>query len=163
MAVDLGDLIEDLKTEVSPPGINSFPDSIDDEWFSQLRNAFWEIKLDGMLDEYTEEDGVVVHRNGGPDIPRDLQQLVIFYAGFRIVRAYLIKTLTVFKTKAGPVEYETQQSATVLRDLLAELQRKRNLILERLSDLGMVTDTYIDAMYARDVSFLNFDNRTWVR
>lgn len=55
-----------------------------------------------------------------------------------------------FKAKAGPVEYETQQAATLLRDLLAELQRKRAIVLDRLSETYATETFYIDAVRSRD-------------
>jgi len=39
MAIDLGDLVESLQREVSPPGTNLFPDAVDDEYFGHLTGS----------------------------------------------------------------------------------------------------------------------------
>ena len=59
---------------------------------------------------------------------------------------------TLFRSVAGPVEYETQIAASVLTGILEELQIRRNFVLNRLSDIGAVDATYIDMMITRDLS-----------
>lgn len=155
MAIDLFELVESLRREVSPPGEDLFPNATDDDYLGNLQDAFWEARLDGLLEGYTESDGTVEPTDsGGDDLTRDLQQLIVFYAGFKIVRNHLRSIKTMFRAQAGPVEFETQQSANVLKDLLLELKYKRDLVLTRLSDLGQVPTTYIDALVARDDSIL---------
>jgi hypothetical protein len=153
MAVDLGDLVETLRREVSQPGAEetTFPDANDDTFFGHLQDAFWEARLDGMLEGFVEADGLVSPTNpSADDLTRDLQQLVVLYAGIRIFRNQLVALNTTFRAKAGPVEYETQKSAQVLVAHLKELQNRRNLVLERLSDIGAVNGYYIDAIYERE-------------
>lgn len=149
MAVDLGDLTEFLVAEVNIPGGDVFAAS-DDDYLLRLQNAFWEATLDGLISGYTETDGVITPSSGSTDLSRELQQLVIFYAGISIVHNHLRSINTMFKAKAGPVEYETQQAATLLRDLLAELQRKRAIVLDRLSETYATETFYIDAVRSRD-------------
>lgn len=162
MAVDLGDLIESLQREVSPPGEDLFPNATDDDWFGNLQDAFWEARLDGLLEGFTESDGSVVPTSGTTDLSRDMQQIVVLYAGVRIVRNHLRSLNTVFRSKAGPVEFETQKSAQLLKGLLDELRSRRNLVLTRLSDLGAVNSYYIDAIVARDES-LGYGDTYWYR
>lgn len=152
MAVDLFDLVESLKREVNVPGGDAFPDTDDVIFFGYLQDAFWEARLDGMLSGFTEDGNgsVTPTTTGADDLTRELQQLVVLYAGIRILRNELMRVQTLFRAKAGSVEYETQQSASVLKDLLGELQRRRAVVLERLSDLGVVEDYYIDAIIERD-------------
>lgn len=157
MAVDLFDLVESLRREVSPPGEDLFPNATDDEYLGNLQDSFWEARLDGLLEGFEESDGLVTPTSGDTDLTRDLQQLVVFYAGFRIVRNHLRSLKTQFRAAAGPVSFETQQSANVLKDLLLELKYKRDLILTRLSDLGQIPTAYIDALVARDNSLLYGD------
>ena len=154
MAVDLSNLIDSLRREVNPPGENLFPNATEDDLIGHLQDAFWEARLDGLLPEYTEDGGLVT-----PDLPRDLQQLVVFYAGFRIVRNHLRNLNVTFRSKAGAVEFETQKSANVFKELLLELKRKRDLILTRLSDIGKVDSYYVDAIIARTDSMFYGD--TW--
>lgn len=155
MAVDLGDLIENLQAEINPPGSNLYPDAVDDDWVTRLVNAFWETILDGLITGYTESDGLVTPSSGTTELTRDLQQLVIFYAGITVVRNSLRDINTALRAKAGPVEFETQKSANTLRDILKELQQRRAILLSRLSDLGVTDSYYIDGVLARDEAYSN--------
>ena len=153
MAVDLGDLIESLRREVSQPGAEAttFPDSNDDIFFGHLQDGFWETVLDGVVSGYTEADGLVEPiEEGGEDLGRELQQLVVIYAGMRIVRNQLLAMNSVFRAKAGPVEYETQKAASVLKAAYDSMVARRNYVLAVLSANGSVDDYYIDAVLQRD-------------
>lgn len=153
MAVDLSELIGSLRREVNPPGGDAFPDANDASYLGYLQDAFWEVRLDGMLAGFNELDGIVKPETAGdPDLSRDLQQLLVLYGGIRMVRTQLTNLNTVFRAKAGAVEYETQQSAQVLKAILDELKSRRALVLERLSDLGVVPTYYIDGVSAREHS-----------
>lgn len=162
MAVDLFDLVEPLKREVSPPGEDLFPNATDDDYFGNLQDAFWDARLDGLLEEYTESDGSITPISGSTDMTRDLQQVIVLYAGVRIVRNHLRALNTVFRSKAGPVEFETQKAASVLKALLDELRTRRNTVLSRLSDVGGVDSYYIDALLERDES-IYYEDTYWVR
>ncbi len=171
MAIDLNDLIDDMKSEVDAPGTDSFPDSTDDDWLTQLRNGFWEARLDGMLAGYEERDGIIATGftlvideyvpDAGVDLSRDLQQLIILYAGLRVVRNQMRALTTRFHAKAGPVEFETEHSAIVLKALLDELRTKRNVVLQRLSDLGSANSYYIDAILGRELAIRRGLNWQW--
>lgn len=153
MAVDLSELIDSLKREVGTPGNedSTFPDALDADWLGHLQDGFWQARLDGMLEGYQETDGVVTPvASSAADLTRDLQQLVVLYAGIRIVTNQLRGIQTLFRAKAGAVEYETQQSAQVLKEILQELHRRRAVALERLSDLGQAETYYVDAVAERD-------------
>jgi len=164
MSIDLGDLIESLEREVSPPGTDLFPNAVEDEFFGHLQDSFWEVKLDGIeaFDNYTEAEGLVSPVTGVVELTRDLQQLVVLYAGIRIVRNELRNINTLFRSVAGPVEFETQQSASVLTAILAELQQRRNFVLTRLSDIGAVDASYIDMVITRDLSMGTNGGTWWV-
>jgi|SRR5262245_29506807 len=155
MAVDLSDLVPSLKREVSVPGASRsiYPTATTTEWTAWLSDAFWEVRMDGMLGEYTEADGIVTPINpSDPDLSRDWQQVIVLYAGIRITRNELLTLDTVFRSKAGPVEYETGKSAQLLQAILQELQGRRDQVLETLSGAGQLPSYYIDAVLARDVS-----------
>ena len=148
--VDLADLIEFLQREVNAPGISQLPNAVDDDYLGNLRDGFWEAVLDGVISGYDEDEGIVSPVDTeGDDLTRELQQLVVFYAGYRIVRNQLRDMKTVFRTKAGPVEYEVQQAATVLKAILDDLTYKRNYLLGRLSDSGQTSTHIIDAIVNR--------------
>lgn len=164
MAVDLGDLIEMVQSEVDAPGEDSFPNATDDDWLNNLRSAFWEAVLDGVISpsKYTEDEGSITPIDvTDPDLSREMQQLIVLYAGVRVIRNKIRTMNTVFRTKAGPVEFETQQSANVFKTILDELVRRRNLILTRLSDVGAANSYYIDMVLARDDA-MSFGDVTWV-
>lgn len=155
MAVDLGDLVESLMREVNPLGGDAFTNATEDMYLGYLQDAFWEARLDGItvLSAWDEADGSVTPITvGGADITRDLQQLLVFIAGVRIIRNQLINLNTSFRAKAGPVEYETEQSGNLLIALLKDLQGQRNIILTRLSDVGAVPSYYFDALVEREFS-----------
>lgn len=162
MSVDLATLVESLKREVTPPGEEetTFPDATDETWMGYLADGFWEIRLDGMLSGFTESAGLISPSSGTTELTRDLLQLVVFYAGIRILRNQILSFNTVFRAKAGPVEFETQKSAQTLKALLDDMRERRNLVLYRLSDLGVVPSYYIDGLNERELS-LGYGDTYW--
>lgn len=162
MAVDLNDLVSRLQAEVNPPGVDLFPDATTNDFLLHLQNGFWEAALDGIVSGYTvDDDGVVTPTSGTTDISSELQQVVIFYAGMKIIRNLLLNLKTKFRTVAGPVEYETQQSANTLREILLDLKTRRNILLERLSDVGVTESYLVDAVTARSDALVAGDT-FWV-
>jgi len=158
MATDIGDVIDPLKREVSPPGTDLFPDASDDDWFGQLQDSFWEAYLDGVITStYTMDDGGLVT----PDLPRELQQAIVIYAGIRVVRNELRNLNTTFRAVAGPVEYEQQKSANLLKQILDDLWRRKQLLLDIVAEYGSVDTQYVDALYARHESIWNQDTFFW--
>ena len=84
---------------------------------------------------------------------RGVVQLVVLYAGFRIILNDFRNKRASFRAKAGPVEYETSQAATVLRDVLKAIQDKIKLVLANVSDYAdgtsvAVFDSVIESSYA---------------
>lgn len=150
MAVDLSDLVDSLKREVNAPGIAQLPNATDPEYLGNLQDGFWEAVLDGVISGYIETDAIVTPSSGTTDLPREMQQLVVFYAGFRIVRNQMRDLKTAFKAAAGPVNYETQQSAIVLKSILEDLKIRRAFLLNTLSENGKIDAVYIDAFRERD-------------
>lgn len=186
MAVDLFELVEPLKREVNPPGSDLYPDATDDSWLGSLTDAFWEIRLYGMLDGYEENAaarggpeefgegkvtpvGVLADYDdpsgyaAGVDLPRELQQLVVLWAGYKVVLTNLGTLKSQFRAKAGPVEYETQQSATLLKALLDALKARIDDIIGNLSTYRQgagvaLFDSVIDRTYSQAVG-----DTWWVR
>lgn len=161
MSVDLNDLIPSLVAEVNPPGSDLFAAATDDEWLQILLNAFWSARLDGFIELWTVDDNGTVTpiATGGTDISRDLQQIVVLYGSFLTLRNALRASTTSFTAKAGNVEFQTQQSANLLTELLKDVVNRRNILLTRLSDLGVVKPYYIDAVIARSSSI--YDRLTY--
>jgi hypothetical protein len=154
MAVDLSDFVPALITEVNPPGTNTFSAATSTEMTMYLSNAFWEARLDGFLDLYDcNEDGIVTPIDPAtPDIPREETTLVIIYAGCKVLRNKILNTNTTFRAKAGPVEFETQNSANMLVEVLKQLQAAKDHILLR-SDEYMNLDECFDALPSRAYYF----------
>ncbi len=154
MAFDLSDVLDNMKAAVNPPGVDLFPDATDDDWLLREINAFWEARLSGLLEKFVvDDDGVITPiAASGADISREEVQLVIFFAAMETIYQRLGNLRTQFRAKAGPVEYETQQAATLLRDVLANLIARKNIIMTRLSDVGSSTTDYINAVTARTVA-----------
>jgi len=150
VSVDLADLVPNIKLEVNPPGTNLFPEATDTEWAERLANAFWNARIDGMLPGYIESDGFISPITGTTDMPRELQQVIVFMAAYNTIYLKLLTQRTGFRAQAGSVEYETSSSATVLKGLADSLKERYNILLGRLSDLGLVPTYVIDSYLARD-------------
>lgn len=155
MAVDLEDLIESLRREVSGPG--SVAPGTDAEYLGQLQDAFWHARLRGAFPGYEEEEGLVRNiADSSVNLPREQQQLIVLAAGLRIVRSALRNGggNTMFRAKAGPVEFETQQSAQTLRELLVQLEREFKAALDEVTQGGASASTvaYFDAVIQRTFS-----------
>lgn len=151
MAIDLADLIPSVIREVNPPGTDLFPDAVDDDWLGQLQDSFWEAKLFGFYDNFSESDGLVSPITGTTELGRDLQQLVVLFAGIRALRMKLINQGTSLRAKAGPVEFETQNSANLMTLALKQMQEKITLLLNSLADsiTGQSLTYYINGLCDR--------------
>lgn len=174
MAVNLINLVDSLKREVNPPGTDLFPDATDDAFFGSLTDAFWEVRLYGLLSGFEEDvaarggdvsfgEGIVtpIGAKVGYDAPsgyaatdlsRELQQMIVLWGGWKIVLARLTNLNTVFHAIAGPVQIEIQQSASVLKGVLDALRERIEFLLKYLSRFGgssvAVFDGIIDRTYA---------------
>jgi hypothetical protein len=176
--VNLFDLIDPLKREVQPPGSDLFPDATDDEWGGALSDAFWEVRLYGFLPGFEENvaarggwptfvEGIVTPIGvlddtyddptgylTGTDLSRELQQLIVLWAAWKIVLNRMASLNTTFRTKAGPVEYETQNAASVLKAVLDALKARIDLVLTTLPGAGggaVVFDAMIERSYSQAV------------
>lgn len=171
--MDLGNYLDSLKREVIAPGdTTSFATVDDNTWLGHLADAFWECRLDGLLQGFScDDNGIIMpittkdpaapwetptSRNWAADAQdREMVQLVVLYASFRILRNSLRGLRTAFRAQAGAVTYEYQQSANLLTELIKDIINRRDLILMRLSDLGMAPVYAIDAIVARDTALMD--------
>lgn len=154
VGVDLEDFVPSLLREVNPPGTNVFAAASTTEMTGYLSDAFWEARLDGFLSEYTcDEDGLIMPTDpAADDIDRENTTLVIIYAGCKVLRNKILNTNTTFRAKAGPVEYETQNSATMLVEVLKELQKTKDLILQKSAEYANLDECF-DALPSRAYYF----------
>lgn len=153
MSVDLGNLIENVKAEINAPGEEAFASATDDDYLTRLINGFWNSVIDGLITGYTVDDnGIVTPLSGTTDMGRDVQQIIVFYAGMDAVRNAIRSLNTLTRSVAGPVEFEVQKSANTLRDILKDYESRRNILLARLGDLGNTSASYFDGVLSRQTS-----------
>jgi hypothetical protein len=162
MSVDLADYIQNLKTQVNPPGADLFPATTNGEWVMRMENAFWGARLDGLFGAYRAQDGVIdpIDSNS-PEIGRDGIQLVLLYAAMDIVVTEMRNLQSSFKAKAGPVEYEQQRSAQLLKGVLDVLNARIKAIIFLLTTYASPTISF-DAIIER-TDALSAGAAWWVR
>lgn len=151
MAVDLGEFVESLRREVTPPGSTLFADVSDDVFIGYLADAFWEARLDGFLGKWeADADGLIAPLDAsGEDITRELIGLVILYAGVKILRNRLMNLNTAFRAEAGPVKYEVENSANLLTEMLKQLKARKDQLLDAVTNAPTET-YYFDAYTLRN-------------
>lgn len=164
MAVDLNDLVDSLKRAVSPPDEDLYADVTTTQWVGYLSDAFWTARIQaGLFSGYTiNEDDEIEPSTGSTDLGRDYQQIIVLYAALNIVTSSIRNTNTLFRAKAGPAEFETQNSATNLNSVLRELQTQRDMILARLSDLGASVDFITDLTVGINDPLV-YEDAYWIR
>lgn len=187
MAVDLGDLVDALKAEVSPPGSDLYPDANDDSWFLRLQNGFWDARIYGLMSGYEENaaarggpaafgEGIITPLNveegyddpagfdADTDLGREWQQLIVLWTAWKVTLTKFQDISTVFRARApGPTEFEEQKSAQLLKAILDQLRDRIHIIINNLSTLAGATNVVVlDAIIERDYSMANGDV-WWVR
>lgn len=157
MAITLASLVPSLKREVNPPGIDVFPDALNSEWEGHLADGFTELILAGYISGFTIDDGSIVEDTATPtnDLSIALQQLTVIAAGMRILRVQMMNQDTLFRTKAGPVEYETRKSALTLDSAMKHLQERFNAIVATLPNTNSASATYISDIATSRISPYN--------
>lgn len=150
----LEDLVEAFKREVAVPGAfaQDFPSTSDEDLAEALKDAFGMARLDGFFGttEFDVATGTVT-----PDLSVAGASLIVLYAGLRMTRQQLRVLKTVQKYKAGPTEYETEQSAGAIKEDLAQLERRRKELVEQAvrAGRGRGSTFVIDAYQARGASW----------
>lgn len=155
MAVDLSDYIGTLKRQVIPPGSTLFSSVTNLQWVAYLSDAFWEARLDGFMVGYEEVDGEIAPTDGGSDLDLKYVALVALYAGITILRTQILNTKTQFKAKAGSVEFEQQNSATMLAEMLKQLRQTKDRVLTEI-DADETETLVLDAYSTRLFSFSSY-------
>lgn len=155
-AIDLEDLVPDLKVAISTPGGSSYEAVSTDEWVLRLRNAFWDGHMLGLFQGWEESEGLIFDPNNTNNtMGRGLQQAIILNAAIEAV-VNEIRTTGRLRVKAGPVEYETDAAATVLREVLQGLRAKMDDVLKNLAYGGQFRGIrYIDSYKARTDAIIN--------
>lgn len=174
MATLITDLRDSLKREINPPGFEQFADISGSQLDGYLEDGFWEARLAGILSSYTMINGddltpagnatdryIVVEGSTYPDdsttdLPEHLEMLVVILAGFRLLRSKIMSLATNFRAQAGPVEYQQESSATVLRALLSSLQdRVKELKIIYSTEFSGAPLIYMDGVLQRESYYLD--------
>lgn len=154
MAVDLATLVPSLERELSPPGVDLYPNATDEIWKGHLSDAFWEARLQGLLDGFTLDGENIVPQSGTTDLAREMQQLIVLFAGYRVTLTQFQNVNSGFRAKAGPVEFEQQKSAQTLKGVLDALRERMKAILDALpvttagGSRAYAFEGYIERTYA---------------
>ena len=158
MAIELAEFTESLKRAVTPVGGTVYDGVSETAWVGYLSDSFWEARLDGFMVGYqANTDGVITPIDPTREsISRSWISLIILYASVRVLTNQILSTQTSFKAKAGPVEYEAQNSATVLAEMLKQLAAAKLRLLDDLRETGHTNVHLIDAFSVRSLSAMSY-------
>lgn len=135
----LATYIPALKREVAGPGEfdADYPSSDDGELAGGLADGFGQAQLDGFFGTQVCDP---VALTVTPDLSFAGGQLVVIYAGERILRSKLrgLQTKTLYK--AGGVEYETQTAAGAIQQELKDLTARKDRLLVQILRAGRATN-----------------------
>ena len=140
---DLTTLVPSLKRALAAPGEfdTYFPEALDDDLASMLADAMAEAQLDGFLGA-TDLDVATVSTD--PDLSNPQQALVVLYAMSRVLTARIANLKNKTRYKAGSAEAETEQSASVLVELLRDTSARKKALLEE-AKAGNVAGAFVMA------------------
>lgn len=162
VGVDLTTLVPTLQRALNPPGLDLFPAAVESEWVGRLADAFWKARLAGFFTGYREMTGDVMPVDQyAPDLTREEQEIIVSYARVTALQNRLVNLTTGTRSKAGPVESETQRSAQVLVQMLKDATNE-------LADCAaLVPQTprqavFLDAVYVRTRSITSGVGSGWV-
>lgn len=151
MATDLNELIPSLKREVAVPGTFSrvYPNTSDGDLVGSLMDGFAQAQLDGFfLNQELNLDAETVD----PDLSNAGRAAVVLYAASSILRAQIMSLKQRVSYEAGPVKYETENSASVLATLLRDITTRRTLLLDQVQEARRGATFAMQDMYADRVS-----------
>lgn len=118
--IELVELVPVLQRALNPPGVDLFPSATEAEWVGRLSDAFWRARLAGFFPGHREADGEVSPVGSGSDLSRTEQQIIVAYARVAALQNRILNLTTMSRSKAGPVETETQRSAQMLVEMLRQ-------------------------------------------
>lgn len=147
MSTPLTDILPMFNREIDIPGDVQFSTVSAGAKLGYIEDGFWDVRLAGMLGGFTvalgeeitpaETTGVKYITDQdltGEDLEEKYWVLIVIFAGFRLLRLKIMQLAVNFTAEAGPVSYEQQASATVLRALLDNLQGRIQELKEQYSD-----------------------------
>lgn len=141
--MDLFDLTGALQRAVAPPGEfkTYFPSTSDDDLAGTLADGLAEAQLDGFLGTVALDATAF---STDVDLTSAQQALVVLYARARVIVSRLANIKNRTRYKAGPVEAETETSATILTALLKDTSDRKKQILDDTRYGGASSFTMVD-------------------
>ena len=126
-----------------------FPDTLDTDLTPALGDGFAQAQLEGWFGDMTlDTDTWTVT----PDLSLAGGQLVVCFAGYRMVRGRLLNMTVSERYQAGTAQYETTRSSMVLRDLLKEYRTRIDDLTTKATraTTAYVIDAYINRSAVSD-------------
>lgn len=151
----VSDLRAQLSRRINVTGAEQLGDLTSGLLDGHILDGFWSARLQGMLAAYTSDGTDITKSSNGDDLPEHLQQMVVLFAAFHLIRMKIMQLAVNFSAKAGPVEYEQQASATVLRALLDSLEREIVQLKAIYSDQYGGAFYYMDGVLQSEYALLN--------
>ena len=157
---DLNDLIPALKRTAAPPGEfdTLFPEATDEELVGYIADAVAECQLDGFLAKYEID---LLQETVEPDLTNDsgavkvAGAMALLYASYRIVLNELRNVRNRVAYQAGSASMEEDRTASMLNEILRQLNARKQDLIEQARLGNLATDVYV-----HDMAFLKatFDN-----
>lgn len=159
--MELVDLVPSLQRAVAPPGefTTYFPNTTDGDLAALLADSVAEAQLDGFMSTKSldlEDESI------SPDLVPGEMALVVLYGAGRVLRTKIANLKNHTRYKAGSAEAETEQSASVLVELLRSTDARKKQLLDdaRQGRAGMafsMVDLYVSKsidMNSSDVAYV---------
>jgi hypothetical protein len=144
---DIDDMIPALKRSVSIPGgfDAAFPTAVDADLVGLLFAAVAEAQLDGFLVSYVVDAAA---ETVTPDMSREgavnaAGALVLIYATYRVVLNELRNVQNRVSYVAGPAKYEVERTASLLNEILRQLNDRKKELLRRAEQGQWATEVYV--------------------
>lgn len=155
--MNLSDLVPSLKRALAAPGEfdANFPEALDSDLTGTLTDAVAECMLDGFLGAVTLD---VPNDAVTPDLTSAQQALVILYGMSRVLTARIANLKNRTRYEAKGVSAETEQSASVLVELLKETkERKRQLLDDARAGNLAGAFAMVDMYVAKSIDYSSSD------
>ena len=155
--MELLSLVPALQRAVAPPGefATYFPNTTDDDLAATLADAMAEAQLDGFLGSVSLD---ITTETTMPDLTNPQQALVVLYGMARILHARVANLKNRTRYKAGNAEAESEQSASVLVELLRGVKERKKAMLEEARTGSMARAfAMVDMYVAKSVDYSSSD------
>lgn len=148
--MDLTDLVPSLKRAVAAPGEfdTYFGEATENDLAGLLADAIAEAMLDGFL------AGVALDLDqltALPDLTQPQQALVVLYGSTRVLTARIANLKNHTRYKAGAAEAESEQSASVLVELLKQAKERKKQLLDDARYGGGASFAMVDLYVSKSI------------